>query len=157
MKLWYKLFNFTFVNKNFATRIIKLNVSSDLKLTSCPNRTILSFSVIDTVFTPLSFMAICNCSQNGLMLAHLKKIWSIASRSFLQNEHVISFSTPIWINATFVANILCTNLIWNHLSFISRFFCIFLKVIFQFISGFSLYSHLSQQLGLLSVCINTSY
>ena len=137
--------------------MIRSNMSSDLKLTSCPNRTILSFCVIDTAFTPLSFMAICNCSQNGLMLAHLNKIWLIASRSSLQNEHVISFSTPICINTTFVANILCTNLIWNHLSFISRFFCIFLKVIFHFISTFNLYSHLSQQLGLLSVCINTSY
>ena len=114
------------------------------------------FSVIDTAFTPLSFMATCNCSQNGLMLAHFKKIWLIASHSFSQNEHVISFSTPIRINTTFAANTLCTNLIWNHLSFISQIFCIFLKVIFQFISRFKLYSHLSQHLGLLSVCINTS-
>ena len=59
MKLWYNLLNFTFVNKKKnATRIIRSNVSSDLKLASCPNRTILSFSVIDTAFTPLSFMAV---------------------------------------------------------------------------------------------------
>ena len=73
----------------------------------------------------------------------------MASHSFLQKEQVTSFWTPTCINTTVVANIVCTSLIWNHLSFTSWSLCIFLKVVLQLISLFNLASHLSQQFRLL--------
>ena len=106
--------------KNFASKIIRSNVSSDLKLQSCPKRTILSFRLTNKPFAHVLFTTICNCSQNRFTCSHLKKICSIASRSFPQKKHVTSFSTPMCANTTFVAKILCTSLILNHVSFISR-------------------------------------
>ena len=142
--------------KKFASKIIiRSNVSSDLKIQSCPKRTILSFRLTNKPFAHALFTTVCNCSQNRFTCSHLKKICSIASRSFPQKEQVTSFSTPMCANTTFVAKILCTSLIWNHLNFISLIFCIFLKLVFQFMSVFSLVSHLSQHFGLLASCIST--
>ena len=113
--------------KYFTSKIIRSNVSSDLKLQSCPKRMILSFRLTNILFAHALFTTVCNCSQNRFTCSHLQKICSVASRPFPQKEQVTSFSTPMCVNTTFVAKIRCTSLIWNHLSFISRIFCIFLK------------------------------
>ena len=113
--------------KKIASKIIRSNVSSDLKLQSCPKRTILSVRLTNKPFAHALFTTVCNCSQNRFTCSHLQKIYSIASRSFPQKEQVTSFSTPMCANTTFVANICCTSLIWNHLSFSSRIFLYFFK------------------------------
>ena len=123
MKLWNILLYITFVNeKKTASKIIISNVSSDLKLQSCPKRTILSFRLTNKLFAHALFNTVCNCSQNRFTCSHLQNICSIASCSFPQKEQVTSFSTPMFANTTFVAKIRCASLIWNHLSFISRIF-----------------------------------
>ena len=126
--------------------MIKSKVLSDLKWMSWPNSTIFSLSVTDVAFEQPALSTIWNCSQNYLTCVHYQNIWLIESR---QKEQVMSFSIPMCIKTTLVAIILCTSLIWNHFSFISWICCIFLKVIHQLISLFSLASHLSQQLGLV--------
>ena len=74
IEMWYIFLDFAFVYiNNFASKIIKSKVSSYLKLLSCPKSTMLSFSVTDVAFAHLSLTAIWNCSQNGLILLHLKK------------------------------------------------------------------------------------
>ena len=45
------------------------------------------------------------------------------------------------IKTVLVANILCTSLIWNHFSFLSLMFYIFLKFLLQSMSVFNLPSH----------------
>ena len=59
------------------------------------------------------------------------------------------FSAPMSINTTFVANIQCTSLIWNHLSFASWILAIFWKVVIHLISLFNLASYSSQQFVVL--------
>ena len=113
-----------------------------------------SLSVTDIIFGHLSMISVWNCSQNCCTQAHLQKRQMIASHSFLQNEQLLSFSMPICFKTTLVPNILCTNLIWNHFSFVSWIFCcccIFLKEVDQLICLFSLASHFSQQSDLF-VC-----
>ena len=66
--------------------------------------------------------------------------------SFFPTKGVkVIFNSHIHLIRTLVAIMLCTSLVWNHFSVISRICCIFLKVIHQVISSFSLASHLSQQ------------
>ena len=73
------------------------------------------------------FLLSVNVSKIVLHVRISQKTCSIAFCSFPQKEQVTSFSTPMCSNKTLVAKILSTSLIWNHLHFISRIFCIFLK------------------------------
>ena len=45
---------------------------------------------------------------------------------FLRKEQFAAFSTLMCVYTTFIANILCSSLIWNHFSFISWIFFFFL-------------------------------
>ena len=65
MELWYLFFPILHVQiKNFASKIIKSKVSSDLKLLSCPKSTMLSSSVTDIAFIHVSLTAIWNWSKH---------------------------------------------------------------------------------------------
>ena len=128
--------------KTFASKIIGSNVSSDLKLQSCPKRTKLSFRLTNKPFAHALFTIVCNCSQNPFTYSHLKKICSIASPSFSQTEQVTSFSTPMCANTAFVAKICCTSLIWKPFKFYFLDFLYFFKAsIWVNVSAWSPTSH----------------
>ena len=138
---------------NFASKIILSKVSSDLKLLSCHKSTMFSLSVDDIVFILnwdnevilsdliLSYM----CHYNRYLELFPKWFYTITSSKhtintisllfllFWQNEQSKSLLTPICIQATLVAKLLCTSLIWKHFSLISRIICIFLKLVLQLI------------------------
>ena len=119
--------------KKNAFKLIKSKVLLDLKLLSWPKSIMFLLSIIDIIFEHPSLIAIWNCSRNSCMFAHLQKRWLTVSHSFPQNKQLLSFSIAICFRAMLIPNILCTSLIWNHFSFISWIFCIFLKVIHELI------------------------
>ena len=65
--------------KKVASKIIRSNVLSDLKLLLCPKRTILSFNLTDEAFAYASFTVVCNWFQNRFTLSHLENMCSIVS------------------------------------------------------------------------------
>ena len=79
MKLLCIPFYLSFVNEKFGRKIIRSNVSSDLKLLLCPKRTILSFNLTDEAFAYASFTVVCNWFQNRFTLSHLENMCSIVS------------------------------------------------------------------------------
>ena len=150
MQLWYSLVNFTFVN-------------TELCLQNNQIKGVIWFKM-DVVTKQHNSFIKCNWCRiwtpsirYNLELfpkwpyVHDQNIWLIESRSFRRQ-----FQFLIWAGTTFVVIILCTSLISNHFSFVSWICCIFLKVIHQLISLFSLASYLSQQLGLFVLCGSTS-
>ena len=94
------------------------------------------------------------CSQNDFRYVLDQKIYMVNKISFFSTKRTSSviFNSHICMRTTLVAIIKCTSLICS-LSF--WICCIFLKVMHQLISLFSLASHLSQPLGVFVSCLLT--
>ena len=105
------------IDKYFAYRIIKSRTLSLLKLSSIPNKIVFLFNLKLWRLLQWSHINPSNLFQNNFTCWHLHIQCWILSLSMIQKLHKSSCAMPISFNTMLVANILCNNLIWNHLSF----------------------------------------
>ena len=142
--------------KYFVYRLIKSRTLSLLKLSSVPNKIIFSLNFMFWTLLQWSHINPCDLFQDSFTCWHLHIQCWILSLSRLQKLHKTSCAMPISFNTILVAKILCNNLIWNHFSFTSCIFFVFLKQAFQSIPSPNFISHLLQQFGLFPFSINMS-